>query len=142
MIASHQMPGHLIRRLHQQSTQLFSQRMKEAGFDLTPVQFAVLDGLSHAPGIDQAGLAQLVDKDPATIGGVVDRLEQKGLLVRVKNREDRRARVLEISAEGRQLLADLMPVVAGLQKDILGQLDTVEYREFIRLATKAVMGVG
>ena len=32
------MAGHLIRRLHQQSTSLFAQRTQAAGFDLTPVQ--------------------------------------------------------------------------------------------------------
>ena len=37
------MAGHLIRRLHQQATQVFVQRTQAAGFDLTPVQFAALD---------------------------------------------------------------------------------------------------
>ena len=39
------MAGHLIRRLHQQSTQVFVQRTQAAGFDLTPVQFAALDAI-------------------------------------------------------------------------------------------------
>ena len=38
--AAHGMPGHLIRRLHQLSTQCFANRMRAAGFDVTPVQFA------------------------------------------------------------------------------------------------------
>ncbi|WP_292685703.1 MarR family transcriptional regulator [Novosphingobium sp.] len=72
------MPGHLIRRLQQQSTQVFAARMREAGFDITPVQFAAMDALAARPGIDQATLAQLIAYDRATIGGVVDRLEGKG----------------------------------------------------------------
>jgi len=44
------MAGHLIRRLNQLSTQVFMHRTQEAGFDLTPVQFAALEGLSPAGG--------------------------------------------------------------------------------------------
>ena len=104
MIASSTMPGHLIRRLHQKSTQVFTRHVRAAGYDLTPVQFAALDALSHVPGIDQAGLADAVGKDPATIGAVVDRLAQKGLLTRVKSSADRRARVLELTGEGKAVL--------------------------------------
>ena len=57
------MPGHLIRRLHQVSTRVFGQRLKAAGIDLTPIQFAALDALRAHPGIDQAGLAEAVAKD-------------------------------------------------------------------------------
>ncbi len=48
------MPGHLIRRLHQVSTQVFTRHLQEAGFDLTPVQFAAMDAITsqsrHRPG--------------------------------------------------------------------------------------------
>ena len=137
MIASSRMPGHLIRRLHQKSTHVFTQRVRDAGFDLTPVQFAALDALSHVPGIDQAGLADVVGKDPATIGAVVDRLAQKGLLTRSRSKADRRARVLEMTEEGRRVIAALLPLVDALQKEVLGGLDEAEYEQFVRLAAKA-----
>ncbi|MCB1418079.1 MAG: MarR family transcriptional regulator [Zhengella sp.] len=142
MIASSTMPGHLIRRLHQKSTQVFTRHVRAAGYDLTPVQFAALDALSHVPGIDQAGLADAVGKDPATIGAVVDRLAQKGLLTRVKSSADRRARVLELTGEGKAVLDALLPVVEGLQAEILGGLDAAEYRQFVRLAAKAALTGG
>ena len=95
------MPGHLIRRLHQLSTQLFAQRIRDAGFDLTPVQFAALDALQGHPGVDQASLAQAIAKDRATIGAVVDRLEQKGLVARIVSSRDKRARELTLTDDGR-----------------------------------------
>jgi DNA-binding MarR family transcriptional regulator len=131
------MPGHLIRRLHQISTQIFLHRVREAGYDLTPVQFAALDALSHSPGIDQAGLANAVAKDRATIGAVVDRLEQKGLLTRDVSHQDKRARVLTLSDEGERVIAALLPVVEGLQHEILAGLDKDEYAAFVTLAEKA-----
>ena len=40
--------GHLIRRLNQISTSVFQAGMKEAGQDLTPVQFAALNAIRTA----------------------------------------------------------------------------------------------
>ena len=76
------MAGHLIRRLHQQSTQLFNQRTLAAGFEVTPVQFSSLEAVHAQPGIDQAEVAERIGYDLATIGGVIDRLEKRGWLLR------------------------------------------------------------
>ena len=137
MAVSTRMPGHLIRRLHQVSTQIFLKRVHDAGFDLTPVQFAALDALRHKPGIDQASLAEVIAKDRATIGAVVSRLEQKGLVKRVVSARDKRARVLTLTDEGEATITALMPIVERLQKEILPGLSEAEYRQFIALAAKA-----
>ena len=134
---SSRLPGHLIRRLHQRSTQVFADRVREAGHDLTPVQFAALDALRHHPGIDQAGLARAAGKDRATIGAVVDRLESKGLLSRSVSPQDKRARVLELTQEGERIIEALIPIVEKFQQEILCGLDANEYRQFIQLAAKA-----
>lgn len=136
------MPGHLIRRLHQISTHVFMTRTREAGFDLTPVQFAALDAIRESPGIDQAGLADAVAKDRATIGAVADRLEQKGLLSRKVNAQDKRARILALTDEGEALVLALKPLVEQLQADILPGLDETEYQLFIELAAKAARTAG
>ena len=136
------MPGHLIRRLHQISTHVFMTRTREAGFDLTPVQFAALDAIRESPGIDQAGLADAVAKDRATIGAVADRLEQKGLLSRKVNAQDKRARILALTDEGEALVAALKPLVEELQTDILPGLDETEYQLFVELAAKAARTAG
>lgn len=130
--------GHLIRRLHQQSMQIFQTQIQAAGFDLTSVQFAALDAIDQQPGIDQASLAATISFDRATIGGVVDRLERKGLVQRVVSAQDRRARVLTLTPEGAQLLGDCRPVVKGLQADILAPLSAAERNVFLTLAHKAL----
>jgi len=136
------MPGHLIRRLHQISTHVFMTRTREAGFDLTPVQFAALDAIRESPGIDQAGLAEAVAKDRATIGAVADRLEQKGLVTRKVNAQDKRARILALTEDGEALVAALKPLVEQLQAEILPGLNETEYRLFIELAAKAARAAG
>jgi MarR family transcriptional regulator, temperature-dependent positive regulator of motility len=132
------LPGHFIRRLHQLSTQVFTQRVQEAGYNLTPVQFAALDALLHRSGVDQAGLADMIAKDRATAGAVIDRLRQKGLIERTVNSKDKRSRELTLTPEGEAILAGVAPVVVHLQREILPGLDDAEYRQFVELAAKAI----
>jgi MarR family transcriptional regulator, temperature-dependent positive regulator of motility len=132
------MAGHLIRRLHQQSTQIFLAQTQAAGFDLTSVQFAALDAIAEQPGVDQAGLAATIGFDRATIGGVIERLEAKGLVQREVSEHDRRARRLQLSPQGRRLLAACRPVVQTLQADILAPLTPAEQARFVALARKAL----
>ncbi len=132
------MAGHLIRRLHQQSTQVFVQRTQAAGFDVTAVQFAALDAIQSQPGTDQASLAEMIAYDRATIGGVIERLEQKGWVRRVVSERDRRARELSLTAEGKRILAALLPVVRELQDEILQPLNEVDRARFLKLARKVV----
>lgn len=131
------MPGHLIRRLHQQATQVFQKRIGVLGYDLTSVQYAALDALADNPGVDQATLAMLIAKDRATVGAVIDRLETKELIARSVSAKDKRARVLSLSEQGLAMVQELRPLVIEAQKDILPGLTRAEFDQFVKLAAKA-----
>jgi len=132
------MAGHLIRRLHQQSTNIFVQRTQAAGYDLTPVQFAALDAIHAHPATDQAFVAELIGYDRATIGGVIDRMEKKGWIRRVVSERDRRARELSLTAKGNRVRSALQPLVQDLQKEILRPLSDSDRECFINLARQVV----
>lgn len=132
------MAGHLVRRLQQTAVQVFQARARAEGVDLTPVQFAALDAIRANPGIDQAGIAARIAYDRATIGGVVDRLQQKGLIARRVSGRDRRAREIELTAQGAALYDRFLPVVRDLQDEILQELTADERRVFLALARKAL----
>ena len=132
------MAGHLIRRLHQKSTQVFSSKLQQAGVDLTPVQFAALDAIQANPGVDQAHIATLIAYDRATIGGVIDRLEKKGLVTRDVSKRDRRAREVRMTDAGQGLFDKVLPVVSDLQDDILAGLDGDSRSAFLNLITAAL----
>lgn len=137
MSSLHIMPGHLIRRLQQISVSLFAARMGEAGLDLTSVQYAAMATLHDHPGLDQGTLAGLIAYDRATIGGVVDRLVQKGLMLRETSAKDRRARILTLTAEGERVLACATPWVERVQEDIVACLSEEERGIFQALLRKA-----
>lgn len=133
----HNMAGHLIRRLNQISVSVFQDRMKAAGHVLTPVQFAAMNAIQANPDIDQASLAGLIAHDRATIGGVVDRLEAKGYILRRISPRDRRARQLSLTQLGAAMLEETTPIVRSMQDDMLTGLSLEERQEFLRLAKKA-----
>ena len=132
------MAGHLIRRLNQHSTHVFTDHVQKMGYDLTPVQFAAMNAISACPGIDQAGVATLIAYDRATIGGVIDRLEQKGYVARVVSKRDRRAREVRLTEQGVQVFEEMMPLVRTFQQDILPGLNQAERAQFLELAGKVI----
>lgn len=132
----HDLPGHLIRRMHQISVSAFAAETKAAGVDLTPMQFAALCMLGENPGIEQATLAGLVAIDRPTIGGVVARLEARGLLERGVSPSDRRARILNLTEAGAALLREARPLVQRAQDAMLGELAPDERDTLVALLLK------
>ena len=135
------MPGHLIRRMHQASQAIFDAEVTTAGIGLTSVQFAALTMIAAHPGIDQARLANAISFDRATTGGVIDRLEAKGLVRREIVKTDRRARRLHVEAAGEATLQAATPIVRHAQTLMLKSLSLAEQATLLRLLSKAVQSI-
>lgn len=131
------LPGHHIRRLHQIAVAIFLQEAQSQG--VTPVQFAALQTLAHAPGIDQRTLARTIGLDTSTTGGVVDRLEARGVLRRGSNPDDRRVRLLTLTDTGQALLGEAAPAMLQAQRRILEPLTAAERKEFVRMLRTLVV---
>ena len=134
----HSAPGHLIRRAHQLSVSVFAE--KTAEFDITPVQFAMLNALMDDPGEDQMTLAGKVAFDAATSGAVIARLEAKGLLRREADVKDKRRKLLTATNEGEKIVMAMKAAVADVQLQILKPLSTDEANQFTNLLNKLVAG--
>ena len=131
-------PGHLIRRAHQLAVGIF---MEETGaFDVTPVQFAILNALIEDPGEDQITLARRVAFDAATSGSVIGRLEAKGWVRREADANDRRRKLLWVTDEGAHAAHQMKRAVAKAQARILGPLDAAERAQLVALLDRLVAG--
>lgn len=125
------LPGHHIRRLQQIAVAIFLQETE--GLNVTPVQYAALQTVADQPGVDQRTLARTIGFDTSTIGGVIDRLEARGLVQRNADPDDRRVRRLTLTAEGRALLAQVVPAMRRAQVRMLDPLPPAERTEFMRM---------
>lgn len=132
-------PGHLIRRAQQLAVAVFME--ETAGFDVTPVQFAILNALMDEPGEDQTTLSRRVAFDPATFGSVVGRLEAKGWVKRLADPDDKRRKLLWTTAEGEQLALTMKRAVGRAQQRIVGPLNDEERAQLSVLLGKLVAGL-
>lgn len=126
------LPGHYARRVHQLAVALYSQEVGD--LNVTPVQYSSLQTICNQPGIDQKTLAQTIGYDTSTIGGVIDRLEARGLVERKVSPLDRRARLVTATAKGLDLLAAVTPRMLKSQQRLLEPLTALERKEFMRMA--------
>ena len=131
-------PGHLIRRAHQVAVAIFME--ETADFDVTPVQFAILNALIADPGEDQVTLAAKVAFDAATFGSVTGRLESKGWVRREADPLDRRRKLLWITPEGEAAAQQMKRAVAKAQSRIVGPLAPAEREQLGALLGKLVAG--
>ena len=117
---NNEMPGHLARRFQQIAVAVFLAEVEEAGFDLTPVQYAALATIKTNPAIDQVTLAGLIAYDRTTITGVVDRLVQKGLAGAPGHAAGTGAPAnCEITDAGQRTLRGITPAVEAAQRTML-----------------------
>lgn len=136
MSAVHGMPGHLIRRLQQISVARFTEECAE--FSLTSVQFAALTAIGETPRIDATRLSGIIAFDRSTIGDVLERLESKGWVARRPSALDKRAKLLELTAEGRRVLEAVLPAVHRVQERILAPLAEADRARFVELLEQLV----
>ena len=131
-------PGHLIRRAQQLAVAIFME--ETAGFDATPVQFAILNALMDDPGEDQITLSGRVAFDPATFGSVIGRLEAKGWVKREADPGDKRRKLLWTTHEGEKVALQMKRAVGKAQQRIVGPLDIEERTQLAALLGKLVAG--
>ena len=124
-------PGYLLRRMHQLATAAFS--AVNADSDITAVQFAALLTIRDNPGIDATRLAEAIRFDRTTIGHVIGRLEQKGLIIRTEGGLDKRTKQLRITSAGSTLLDEVGPRVNEISDLLFAPLNETEKKEFLRI---------
>ncbi|WP_432470470.1 MarR family winged helix-turn-helix transcriptional regulator [Amphritea sp. HPY] len=129
-------PGFLIRRTHQIHQTLFLKECSE--YNLTPIQYGVLTGLLENPGIDQITLAREVGIDRTNVADVLQRLEKRKLVVRETAEHDRRMKLVNLTAEGRKILADMYQAMMNTQQKLLAPLNEQEQEQFLDLLVRLV----
>lgn len=128
--------GHLLRRAHQRHTALFQEMIGAA--QLTPTQFAALVRIREQRELSQNELGRMAAMDPATTQGVVHRLEQRGLLRRRGDPDDKRLSLLSLTASGEALAQSAIEIARGITDATLAPLTPAERAIFLALLKKLI----
>ncbi|HEY2043428.1 MAG TPA: MarR family winged helix-turn-helix transcriptional regulator [Jatrophihabitans sp.] len=125
--------GQIYLELHHQLHRIVDQAMCSAGLSLARAKVLMwLD--SHGP-MNQATLAGLLGFAPRSVTETVDGLERDGLVTRTDDPHDRRARIVALTAPGREALEAAMTVRSKTMNEIFGVLSTAERAQLVSLLT-------
>ena len=128
--------GHLMRRAHQRHTAIFQDGIE--ALQLTPTQFAALAKIRDLGEVSQNQLGRLTAMDPATIQGVIQRLDARKLIERQPDPKDRRCTLLTLTGEGSALIADAIDRARRITETTLAPLSASERQAFLALLRKLI----
>jgi len=109
----------------------FEQRARDLG--MTRAQWSVLAHLSRCEGINQAGLADILDVAPITLGRTLDRMQKAGWIERRAVDGDRRARALHLTDKARPVLARVFRLGSQTRKRTLSGFSPAEREALIAM---------
>ena len=104
--------------------------------NLTISQFGVLEALYHLGPMCQRQLAQKILKSSGNMTMVIDNLEKRNLVVRIRDVQDRRSFRIQLTPEGERLITAIFPDQAQKIAEAFAVLDQSEKRELARLCKK------
>lgn len=113
--------GFLISDVSRLLRRRFDERARSIG--VTRAQWRALTALSRHEGINQGGLADLLEVEPITLCRMIDRLEEAGHVERRRDPNDRRAWNIFLTETSRPLLAQLREIADQLFDIALADLD-------------------
>jgi len=109
----------------------FDQRARTMG--LTRAQCQLLARLAQHEGINQAGLADLLELEPISLARLIDRMEQSGWIERRADPADRRARLLYMTDKARPLFDQVMDVAYAVRAEALEGLESSDRDQLVDL---------
>jgi DNA-binding MarR family transcriptional regulator len=128
-------PGHLLRRALQVMNLLWDQ---EVSHTITSPQFAALNALYKEPKLDQSALGQRTSLDRSTMAEVVFRLRARGLINTERDTRDGRRKKITLTPKGLRTVQQLIPRTHLMTGRLIGQLDTGERAELMRMLMTVV----
>lgn len=115
----------------------FSASLKD--LDLTQKQYAVLSLINANPGCSQIALGATLDTDRATMMAIVDRLQDRRLLFRSPSKVDRRRQELNLTEDGRSVLAEATRRIEMHEQRFTSRFSAPELQQLI-LALRRIYG--
>jgi DNA-binding MarR family transcriptional regulator len=106
---------------------------------LTPGQFAILLLVEHNPGLTQQSLSDGIRVEKSTLVVRLHRLEERGLLRRIRSDNDRRSNVLQVTAEGKKCLRTMLAFVRQHEDRVLSGFSASERQQLLKLLGKVML---
>ena len=112
--------GYAVRRFQ---IWIFQDFIKTLGdVDIRPTQYSVLTVIGANPGLSQMAVAKRLGIERARLVHLLDSLEQRKLVKRVKSKADRRSHALHLTAPGETALAKFKRLAAEHERHVVEKI--------------------
>jgi MarR family transcriptional regulator for hemolysin len=112
------------------------------GLGVTRAQWKVLFKLTRTPGLRQVELADLLELEPITLCRIIDRLEEAGLVERVRDPDDRRAWRLHVTRQAQPLVEKLQAIGADMVEQAFHGIDPKDIQTTRKVLARARENAG
>jgi len=129
--------GYLIRRIAHTVGRELDRRMVELG--LTDAQWKPLLLLQQGGCTTAADISRIACHDTGAVTRLLDRLESKGLVQRLRSAADRRVVKLELTEEGARVAAEVPRIISHLANQMLAGFSEDEFIQFKVLLNRALL---
>jgi DNA-binding MarR family transcriptional regulator len=99
-------------------------RMVRSGISMTHLHILWL--LEHHGDLTMGRLAELVDVSLSNASGLIDRMEERGLVERIRVPDDRRVVLVRVSPEGERMRDEIEAIKQDQMRSILAKLDAAQ----------------
>ena len=114
----------------------FRKQLTEAGFDLTAEQWGVLAQIWNKGSLSQDALAGRLCVDKSSLSRVLDVMERKGLVTRVRDPEDARRKILYATEEADHLRMQCRDIAHKVMTDLLRDIPDEEHAICLKVLTR------
>ncbi|QLE57653.1 MarR family winged helix-turn-helix transcriptional regulator [Nostoc sp. TCL26-01] len=128
--------GYRIKILSQLLTRKFTEALEP--FGLTPFHWLVLCCLWQEDGLPTSSIGDKLKQVGGTLTGVLDRMEERGLVRRERDANDRRIWRIWLTDAGRELATVLPPISANLLDEAMSGISGSERELFSQLLNRAI----
>jgi DNA-binding MarR family transcriptional regulator len=126
--------GYLVKRAHSMMLDIMEPVFEARGF--TFVQYVIMSWLRDGIAVNPKEICAQYRHDSGALTRVIDQLEQRGLVERLRRDRDRRKVELQLTAKGRETIETLVPLVVEKMNQALADFSTEEVDELKRLLLK------
>jgi DNA-binding MarR family transcriptional regulator len=112
-------------------------RISDAGLGLTPGEARALAHAARAGLVRQNVLAERIGIEAMTLSTYIDRLETKGLVERVPDPDDRRAKLVRLTVAASDALGGVNAAAASIRAEASASMTAADWTALLRLLRQA-----
>lgn len=131
--------GYRVKLLSQLMARKLQERLEP--FGLTPFHWVVLCCLWDEDGLPTSSIGEKLQQVGGTLTGVLDRMEERSLVRRERDIDDRRIWRIWLTEEGKQLETVLPPIVAEVPEQAMKGIPPAQRELFSQLVDQAIANV-